>query len=102
MGNDLHGGDYTKGPIRAIQDAVHHSSLSLIRALDLDRDQVFIDVTMAVQEPDKVHVKAVKNSLSFGIVSVSAVKGGLNVLEDGENDLAVIAAATVIVRAEVN
>jgi len=38
MGNDLHGGDYTKAAIRAIQDAVHHSSLSLIRALDLDRD----------------------------------------------------------------
>ena len=43
-----------------------------------------------------------KNSLSFGIVSVSVVKGGLNVSEDGGNDLAVIAAATVIIRAEVN
>ncbi|MEK9692281.1 MAG: Lin0512 family protein [Rhodospirillaceae bacterium] len=102
MGNDLHGGDYTKAAIRAIQDAVHHSSLSLIRALDLDRDQIFIDVNVGVQEPDKVDVKAVKNSLPFGIVSVSAVKGGLNVPEDGENDLAVIATATVIVRAEVN
>ena len=57
---------------------------------------------MEVQEPEKVEVKAVKNSLPFGIVSVSVVKGGLNVLEDGGNDLAVIAAATVIVGAEVN
>ena len=43
-----------------------------------------------------------KKSLPFGIVSVSAVKGGLNVPADGENDLGVIATATVIVRAEVN
>ena len=43
-----------------------------------------------------------KNSLPFGIVSVSAVTGSLNVHEDGELDLSVIAAATVIVRAEVN
>ena len=57
---------------------------------------------MGVQEPEKVDVKAVKNILPFGIVSVSAGKVGLNVPEDGENDLAVIAAATVIVRAEVN
>ena len=24
-GNDLHGGDYTKAAIRAVQDALHHS-----------------------------------------------------------------------------
>jgi len=30
-GNDLHGGDYTKAAIRAVQDAIHHSSLSMIR-----------------------------------------------------------------------
>ncbi|MEA2775561.1 MAG: hypothetical protein QOF90_967, partial [Acetobacteraceae bacterium] len=26
-GNDLHGGDYTKAALRAVQDAIHHSSL---------------------------------------------------------------------------
>ena len=57
---------------------------------------------MGVQEPEKVEGKAVKNGLPFGIVLVSVVKGGLNVPEDGGNDLAVIAAATVIVKAEVN
>ena len=30
-GNDLHGGDYTKAAVRAVQDAIHHSSLTLIR-----------------------------------------------------------------------
>tara|TARA_B100000242_G_C42868048_1_gene402894 strand:- start:117 stop:425 length:309 start_codon:yes stop_codon:yes gene_type:complete len=102
MGNNLHGGDYKNTSIRAINDAVHHSSLLLIRALDLGKAWVFIDVTVEVQEPEIVDVKAVKNSLLFEIVSVFVVKGGLNVLEDGGNDLAVIAAATVIVGAEVN
>ena len=32
-GNDLHGGDYTKAALRAVQDALHHSSLSMIRSL---------------------------------------------------------------------
>ena len=32
-GNDLHGGDYTKAALRAVQDALHHSSLSFIRSL---------------------------------------------------------------------
>ena len=35
-GNDLHGGDYTKAAVRAVQDAIHHSSLTLIRTLGLE------------------------------------------------------------------
>ncbi len=27
-GNDLHGGDYTKAALRAVQDALHHSALT--------------------------------------------------------------------------
>jgi|HubBroStandDraft_6_1064221.scaffolds.fasta_scaffold92101_2 hypothetical protein len=30
-GNDLHGGDYTKAALRAVQDALHHSSLTMLR-----------------------------------------------------------------------
>ena len=35
-GNDLHGGDYIKAALRAVQDALHHSSLSMIRSLGID------------------------------------------------------------------
>ena len=38
MGNDLHGGDYSKAALRAVQDAVHHSSLSLVRSLGLNKN----------------------------------------------------------------
>ena len=38
-GNDLHGGDYTKAAVRAVADAIHHSSLTLIRTLGLELAQ---------------------------------------------------------------
>ncbi|MBT5111281.1 MAG: hypothetical protein HOM25_21560, partial [Rhodospirillaceae bacterium] len=39
-GNDLHGGDYTKAAVRAVQDALHHSSLTMIRTLGVDKSDV--------------------------------------------------------------
>ena len=32
-GNDLYGGNYTKAACRAVQDAIHHSSLILFLSL---------------------------------------------------------------------
>ena len=37
-GNDLHGGDYTKAALRAVQDAIHHSSLTMLRSLEVDAE----------------------------------------------------------------
>ena len=31
-GNDLYGEDYTKAACRAVQDALHHSSITMFRA----------------------------------------------------------------------
>ena len=39
-GNDLHGSDYTKAALRAVQDALHHSSLSFVRALKIDKSSL--------------------------------------------------------------
>jgi uncharacterized protein (TIGR02058 family) len=97
-GNDLHGGDYTKAAIRAVQDALHHSSLSLIRSLGLDSRKMQVEVTIGVQQPDKVDAGAVKASLPHGEVTVRVVKGGLDVPDDTSGDIAVIASATVAVR----
>ena len=75
MGNDLHGGDYTKAALRAVQDAIHHSSLSMIRSLRIDsKTQMFVEVTIGVQQPEKVDTEAVRASLPHGIVTVKAVK----------------------------
>ena len=97
-GNDLHGGDYTKAAIRAVQDALHHSSLSFLRTLGLDSKKMMVEVTIGVQKPEKVNTDAVKATLPHGIVTVKAVKGGLDVPDDERDDTAVIASAAVAVR----
>jgi uncharacterized protein (TIGR02058 family) len=97
-GNDLHGGDYTKAAIRAVQDAIHHSSLSMIGSLGIDSGTMQVDVTIGVQQPEKVDTEAVKATLPHGVVTVNAVKGGLDVPDDERGDVAVIASAAVSVR----
>jgi uncharacterized protein (TIGR02058 family) len=97
-GNDLHGGDYTKAAVRAVDDAVHHSSLSLIRTLGLDSRAMQVEVTIGVQRPDKVDAEAVKRALPHGEVTVKVVKGGLDVPDEEWADVAVIASAAVAVR----
>ena len=97
-GNALHGGDYTKAAVRAVQDAIHHSSLSLIRTLGVDSRTMQVEVTIGVQRPEKVDPAAVKAALPHGKVVVSVVKGGLDVPEDEAGDVAVIASAAVAVR----
>ena len=98
-GNDLHGGDYTKAALRAVQDALHHSSLMMLRSLGVDsKTQMFVEVTIGVQQPDKVNTEAVKASLPHGIVTVRAVRGGLDVIDKERGDNAVIASAAIAVR----
>ncbi len=97
-GNDLHGGDYTKAALRAVHDALHHSSLSMIRSLGLDSKAMQVEVTIGVQKPHRVDAAAVKASLPHGQVTVKVVKGGLDVPAEDCHDLAVIAAAAVAVR----
>src|ERR1700744_1060674 len=100
-GNDLHGGDYTKAAIRAVQDALHHSSLSMLRSLGIDaKTQMFVEVTVGVQQPDKVDTEAVRATLPHGIVTVRAIKGGLDVIDRERGDNALIANAAVAVRVE--
>ena len=100
-GNDLHGGDYTKAALRAVQDALHHSSLTMLRALKVNsKTEMFVNVTIGVQQPDKVDLEKVRLSLPHGIVTVKAVKGGLDVLDPENNDPAVIASAAVEVKLE--
>ena len=97
-GNDLHGTDYTKAALRAVQDALHHSSMSWLRSLGLDSKAMQLEVTIGVQRPDQVDAGKVKASLPHGQVTVKVVKGGLDVPAEGQHDLAVIASAAVAVR----
>jgi uncharacterized protein (TIGR02058 family) len=99
-GNDLHGSDYTKAAIRAVQDALHHSSLSFIRSLGIDKKTLDVEVTIGVQRPDRVDLEKVKASLPVGNITAKAVKGGLDIAAADGHDTAVIASAAVAVRVD--
>ena len=102
MGNDLHGGDYTKAAIRAVQDALHHSSLSMLGALGVDANDMQVEVTIGVQKPDAVDTDAVAKSLPYGKITAKAVHGGLDVPSDGGSDFAAIATAAIEVRLDLD
>jgi uncharacterized protein (TIGR02058 family) len=99
-GNDMHGGDYAKAALRAVQDAIHHSSMPFMRSLNVPRDEIQVEVTVGVQKPEKVDVAAVAASLPVGKVKVNVVKGGLDVVDPEHGGGPVIATAAVAVRAD--
>ncbi len=98
-GNDWHGGDYTKAAVRAVQDAIHHCSLTFVKSLNLDASSMLIEVTIGVQKPDQVDTVQVKAALPHGDVRVQVVPGGLDVPNQGSDDITVIANAAIMVSA---
>ena len=94
-GNDLYGEDYTKAACRAVDDALHHSSLILFRSLGFDHADMDVRVTIAVQDPEKVDQAIVAVKLPRGNVVVKVVKGGLDVVDNINNTKSVIATAAV-------
>ena len=94
-GNDLYGEDYTKAACRAVDDALHHSSLTLFRSLGFDHADMQVQVTIGVQHPEKVDAELVAQKLPRGTASVHVVKGGLNVVDADNNSCTVVATAAV-------
>ena len=94
-GNDLYGGDYTKAACRAVQDALHHSSIVLFRTLGCDHRDMRVQVTVGVQEPDKVDAAAVAAELPRGKAEVTVVSGGLDVHDPEQDTPHVVATAAV-------
>ena len=97
-GNDLHGGDYTKAAVRAVKDAIHRSSLTLLRTLEIDPAAMLVEVIIGVQRPERVDPAVVKTALPHGQVTVNVVKGGLDMPDEGMAEPTVIASAAIVVR----
>ena len=98
MGVDVHGHDYTKASRRAVSDALRHSSLNFFRATDKTRDDMHVEVIIAVADPDAVDTDAIKAEVPYGTVTVRAVAGGLDVPPvEGATDGVAIANAAVLV-----
>lgn len=102
MGNDLYGEDYTKAACRAVEDAIRHSSLILFRSLGFDHADMRVKVTIGVQYPDKVDTATVVQKLPRGKAEVTAVKGGLNVIDADNNTCSIVATAAVEVYLDIN
>lgn len=94
-GNDLYGMDYTKAAKRAVQDALHHSSITLFSKIGLEHQEMTVKVTIGVAQPDQVNCEEVAAELPRGVAEVTAVKGGLDVLDEEAGTRHVVATAAV-------
>ena len=97
MGVDVHGHDYTKAARRAVSDALRHSSLNFFAVSDKTREDMHVEVIVAVVEPDRVDLDAVKQEVPYGTVTARAVAGGLDVPAPEGADGIVIANAAILV-----
>jgi uncharacterized protein (TIGR02058 family) len=94
-GNDLYGGEYTKAACRAVQDALHHSSIVLFKSMGYHHLDMRVQVTVGVQQPDRVDAAAVAAELPRGRAEVTVVHGGLDVHDPGQGTTHVVATAAV-------
>jgi uncharacterized protein (TIGR02058 family) len=97
MGVDVHGRDATKAAKRAVSDAIRHSSLGFFRMLGKTANDMFVDVTIGVPNPETLDTQAVAKELPYGTVTVTAIKGGLEIPAEQGGDAILIANAAVIV-----
>jgi uncharacterized protein (TIGR02058 family) len=97
MGVDVHGRDATKAARRAVSDAIRHSSVGFFRMVGKTANDMFVDVTVGVPDPASVDTAAVAKELPYGTVTVTAVKGGLEVPAESGSDAIIIANAAVVV-----
>lgn len=94
-GNDLYGQDYTKAARRAVQDALHHSSITLFSRLGIDHSEMRVSVTIGVQRPEAVDCDLVAADLPRGRAEVRAIKGGLDIVDEDAGARHVVATAAV-------
>ena len=97
MGTDLHGQDYTKAAVRALRDALWHNSLSLVPALGYSRDAMEVEIEIGVAKPELVDRDAVAAVLPYGSAEVSVVSGGLDIPNDDNSNVTVVANAAAVV-----
>jgi len=98
MGVDLRGRDYTKSAVRAVEDAIHRSSLLYVadRAKNGKYPTVYVDVTIASPKPEAVDGEAVLQALPVGEKSIQVIKGGMDV-DCTQPDNIIISNAAILV-----
>lgn len=99
MGNDQYAQEYAKAAHRTVEDALRHSTIPMFQALEpslsLTSHDIRLQVTIGAQGPDLVDTQALISALPHGRTEVTAVGGGLNVVNPGSGNVIVIASAAV-------
>lgn len=102
MGTDLRGTDYTKAACRALRDALWHNALTAYRALGYAPEDMLVEVTIGVVEPDKVDHDALIKILPYGTATITVKKGGLNIPHEDGTDHTIVANAAAIVSLDID
>ena len=97
MGVDVHGKDATKAARRAVSDAIRHSSLGFFRMLGKTAKRHVRRRHDRRAGSERGRYRAVAKELPYGTVTVTAVKGGLEIPPRRGGDSIIIANAAVIV-----
>src|ERR1700753_1773627 len=97
MGVDVHGRGAPKAARRAVSDAIRHSSVGFFRMVGKTPHDMFVDVTIGVPDPSGVDTAAVAKELPYGTVTVTTVKGGLEVPSEQGSDAIIVANAAMLV-----
>ena len=95
-GMDVHGGDVTKAARRAVEAAIRHNGLPLVRQLGKGPDDMHVEVLVGVPRPDEVRADGVLDVLPFGTKSLKAVLGGLEVPFPGGQPIVMATAAVTV------
>jgi uncharacterized protein (TIGR02058 family) len=79
MGSSLRRQDYTEAATRAGKDALWHYSINLAELFGKDKTEMQITVKVAVQNPAQIDTDKIAAIFPYGQVTVTPVKGGLDV-----------------------
>ena len=101
MGTDVRGGDSTKAAVRALKDALHRNSLSIAKALGQDPKDMLVDIRIGVPNPETVRHEEVLAVVPYGTPELTVIEGGLEMANEDDTDVMLLAHAAVIVRLNV-
>ena len=79
MGTSLRRQDYTQAATRAVQDALWHNSINMAELFGFPKENMLIDVDIAVQEPGQVDTGALAQIFPYGQIEFTVSQGGLDI-----------------------
>lgn len=102
MGTDVRGGDSTKAAARALRNALWRNSLTIAKALGQDPKDMLVDIRIGVPKPETVRPDEVLAVVPYGTPELSVIEGGLEIANEDNSDVMLLAHAAVVVRLDID